>query len=244
MKCFSSDDICSNHWVMSLTDIKSPTWRCRKKRRRGADSLDWWCHGEKDVWHFLLLPLFRNPVGHGRSGAAACSLWLWDNLWELRKCKNLIYSCRWRRSWGGTRQSVKSSGLWWVQSIFFDCVFRLPSTEQPDLVKVFWIVFVTACTLSVCLWLNGQGELSTHFSLASHQCEHSSIFFSGPLCRKCVWFISATAMCQHPSVTHYTFISKCSVCSPSLFLPKLTVVSKGQKHRATGICVCACCKCE
>lgn len=34
----------------------------------------------------------------GRSCTAAYSLWLWDNLWELRKCKNLIYSSRLRRS--------------------------------------------------------------------------------------------------------------------------------------------------
>lgn len=66
-KCFCSDDICSNHWVMSLTDIKSPTWRCRKKQIRGVASLDWWCHGEADVWYFLLLPHFWNPLGDDRS---------------------------------------------------------------------------------------------------------------------------------------------------------------------------------
>lgn len=97
-KCSSSDDIRSNHWVMSLTDIKSPSWRCRKKGRRGAESLDWSCHGEETVWHFLLLSQFWNPVGDSGSCVAARSLWLWDNLWELRECKNWIYSCRWRRS--------------------------------------------------------------------------------------------------------------------------------------------------
>ena len=30
-KCFYSDDIHSNHWVMSLTDIKSSAWRCKRK---------------------------------------------------------------------------------------------------------------------------------------------------------------------------------------------------------------------
>lgn len=97
-KCSSSDDIRSNHWVMSLADIKSPMSRCRKERRRGADSLDWPCHREENAWHFLLLSQFWAPVGDGRSCVASHSLWLWDNLRELRECKNWIYSCRWRRS--------------------------------------------------------------------------------------------------------------------------------------------------
>lgn len=127
---------------MSLTDIKSPTWRCRKKRRRGAGSLDWSCHGEETVWHFLLLSQFWNPVGDSGSCVAARSLWLWDNLWELRECKNWIYSCRWRRSSGrqGRVSRAQASGGY---KAFFDYIIRLPSSEQPDLVKVLWIGFVT-----------------------------------------------------------------------------------------------------
>lgn len=30
----SHDDICSNHWVMSLTNIKSPTSRCKKLSKK------------------------------------------------------------------------------------------------------------------------------------------------------------------------------------------------------------------
>lgn len=111
----------------------------------------------------------KNPVGDGGSCAAARSLWLWDNRWEFRKCKNWIYSCRWRRSWGrqGRVSRAQASGEY---KAFFDYVIRLPSTEQPDLVKVLWIGFVTVCTLSEGLWLNGQVKPSTTFALALHQC--------------------------------------------------------------------------
>lgn len=63
---FSDDDICSNHWVTSITDIKNPTSRCinsqrRRGQRRETDFLDWLCHGgEENIWHFLLCsPSFK-----------------------------------------------------------------------------------------------------------------------------------------------------------------------------------------
>lgn len=52
-------------------------------------------------------------------------------------------------------------------SAFFHDINRLPSTEQPDLVKVPWMGFVTICLLNRCLWLNGW-TLLNHPQISLH----------------------------------------------------------------------------
>lgn len=119
---------------------------CGDAERSGEEKPTPWMGGVTEERMFdtsFGSPTSKNLAGDGRSRAAACSLWLWDNLRELRKCKNLIYSCMEEKVVRETRQECQELGsLVSTRHFFFYCVIRLSSTEQPDLVKVLWIGFV------------------------------------------------------------------------------------------------------
>lgn len=128
--------------------------------RSGEEKLTPWMGGVTEERMFdtsFGSPTSKNLAGDGRSRAAACALWLWDNLRELRKCKNLIYSCMEEKVVRETKQECQELGsLVSTKHFFFDCVIRLSSTEQPDLVKVLWIGFVAVRNLSERFRWNGQ----------------------------------------------------------------------------------------
>lgn len=86
---------------------------CGDAERSGEEKPTPWMGGVTEERMFdtsFGSPTSKNLAEDGRSRAAACSLWLWDNLRELRKCKNLIYSCMEEKVVRETRQECQELG--------------------------------------------------------------------------------------------------------------------------------------